>query len=312
MRLLRGVFFLVLLGWMLSVHAAVDAVALILSDDGAPYQEFVQRFRSTLDASGRGVRISVLTAAELAADGAAIKPEVDVVIPVGVHAAEVTLQSGVSAPVLATLIPKAAYANLKKLANGRQSPFSAIYLDQPLSRRFALIAEALPGRKKVGVVLGPDSAGELRALQNAARERGLSLVSERIADGDDLLPALKRVLGESEVLLAVPDPLVFNKATAQSILLTSYRAQNPLVGYSQAYVNAGALLAVYSTPAQIGQQAAELLLQLPHNSGVSLPAPQYPKYFSVGVNLQVARSMGIAVEPESVLLERLKATGGRE
>lgn len=298
--------------WTASGHAATDAVALVLSDSGAPYQDFVRQFRSNLEAANGGIRISVLSSVKLAAKSDAIAPDVDVVIPVGVHATEVTLQAGTAVPVLATLVPKAAYAGLKKTAAGRDLAFSAIYLDQPFSRRFALINDALPGRKKVGVVLGPESAGDLRALQTAAREKGFTLVSERIADADDLLPALKRVLSDSDVLLAVPDPIVFNKATAQSILLTSYRAQNPLVGYSQSYVHAGALLAVYSTPAQIGQQAAELVLQLPHNSPVTLPPPQYPKYFSVSVNAQVARSMGITIEPENVLLERLVGAGGRE
>lgn len=311
-RIVKLWWLAVLCAWASAGYAATDSVALVLSDDSPPYQEFASHFRSILDASGRGIRLSVLNASKVASNGGTLQGDVDVVIPVGVHATEATLQSGVTVPVLATLVPRAAFAHLKKAANGRDQPFSAIYLDQPLSRRFALINEALPTRKKVGVVLGPESAGELRALQTAARDKGLNLVSERISDADGLLPALKRVLSESEVLLAIPDPIVFNKATAQSILLTSYRAQNPLVGYSQSYVNAGALVAVYSTPAQIGQQAAELVLQMARSSSVGLPAPQYPKYFTVGVNGQVARSMGISIETENVLLERLLLTGGRE
>jgi ABC-type uncharacterized transport system substrate-binding protein len=297
-------------GLSMFAHAAPDSVVLILSDESAPYQEFANRFRATVD--GRGIRVSVINASQLAPGGAAASTSPGVAIPVGVRATEATLRSATTAPVLAALIPRAAYAQLKKTAGSHDQPFSAIYLDQPWLRRFALISDALPDRKRVGVVLGPESAGELRALQTAAHDKGLSLVSERIADGDELLPALKRVLGESDVLLAVPDPLVLNKGTAQSVLLTSYRAQNPLVGYSQSYVQAGALMAVYSTPAQRGQQAAELVLQLFRSGTVTLPAPQFPKYFSISVNSQVARSMGIAIDAENVLHDRLLTTGGQE
>lgn len=307
-----GLLLAVTCAWVALAHAAVDSVALVLSEDSAPYQEFAARFRGVLNASGRGIRLTVLPESKVTSGVAAFPTGTDVVVPVGVRAVEATVQSGVAAPVLATLIPRSAYLYLKKTAGGRDQAFSGIFLDQPLSRRFALIDIALPETRKVGVVLGPESAGELRALQAAAREEGMSLVSERITNADDLLPALKRVLAESEVLLAVPDPLVFNRTTAQSILLTSYRAQNPLVGYSQSYVNAGALLAVYSTPEQIAQQAAELVLRLGISGGVALPAPQYPKYFSVGVNIQVARSMGISVEPGNALLERLLMRRGPE
>lgn len=306
-RLLLGSVFL---AWGIAAHAAPDSVALVLSDDSGPYQEFSNRFRAALD--GRSIRVSVLNASKLASSGGVSLGDADMVIPVGVRATEATFQSGTTVPVLSALLPRTAYAALKKEVGPRERAFSAIYLDQPLSRRFALIHEALPDRKKVGVVLGPESASELRALQAAARDKGMSLAAERIVEPDDLLPALKRVLMDSEVLLAVPDSMVFSRQTAQSILLTSYRAQNPLIAYSQSYVSAGALTAVHSTPAQLAQQAAELVLKLAKSSSGTLPAPQYPKYFSVSVNAQVARSMGIAVADEATLHERLMAAEGRE
>jgi len=45
---------------------------------------------------------------------------------------------------------------------------------------------------------------------------------------------------------------------------------------------------------------------------LALPPPQYPKYFSVGVNYQVARSLGLAIEDEAALLQRIKAGTERE
>ncbi|MEO1765984.1 ABC transporter substrate-binding protein [Thiobacter aerophilum] len=297
-----GLRWLVLLALTLCIvlpAAAAINLTVWLSDDTPPYQEFAQRLRRELQA--RAVHLEIQT-------GGAGSAQAELVVAVGLRATEQALRLNPSLPVLAVLLPRATYLQLRR-SSGAQ-PFSAIFLDQPPARRFALIAEAFPYRKRVGAVLGPESAAELRSLQAAARERGLQLVSERIDDADALLPALNRVLSEADVLLAVPDPLVFNRNTAQGILLTSYRAQKPVVGYSQAYVNAGALLAVYSTPAQIARQTAELITALPSPS--ALPQPQYPRYFSVAVNAQVARSLGIPLEPERVLWEKLSKAGGEE
>jgi putative ABC transport system substrate-binding protein len=294
------------------VYGALDSVTVVLSEDGGPYRETAERIKDAMPAGGPRVKIVGLQS-QLSLGNAPDIAQAGLIVPVGVRATELVVKAGLGVPVLSVLIPRAAYAQIAGNSSAPQShALSAIYLDQPDTRRIALIRQALPDRKRVGVLLGPESGPALRGLQSAVREEGLTLVSARIANEDELLPALKRVLTESDVLLAVPDPLIFNRATAQSVLLTSYRAQDPLIAYSHSYVKAGALAAVFSNPAQIGQQAAEILIRLAKGEDSSLPPPQYPKYFSVSVNQQVARSMGIAIEDEAVLHERLAAMEGRE
>ena len=144
------------------------------------------------------------------------------------------------------------------------------------------------------------------------RSQKIQLVVEKIDSSDEMLPALQRVLSDCDVLLALPDSLVFNKNNAQSILLTSYHYHDPVIGYSQAYVKAGALFAAYSMPTQIGRQAGEIIQHLLSAKPGTLPSPQYPKYFSVSVNYQVARSLGIRMEDELVLVEKLKHTMEQE
>jgi ABC-type uncharacterized transport system substrate-binding protein len=140
----------------------------------------------------------------------------------------------------------------------------------------------------------------------AASEAKLELAAEKIGTAEELLPALQRVLADSDVLLAVPDPLVFNRGTVQSLLLATYRFQDPVFGFSHAYVRAGALASVYTTPEQAGWQAGELVLRVMGSRPVLLPPPEYPRYFSVSVNYQVARSLGLSVADEAELLRKLK------
>lgn len=77
----------------------------------------------------------------------------------------------------------------------------------------------------------------------------------------------------------------------------------PLVGFSPAYVKAGALLALYSTPAQVGARGGEVLRQA--LAGKVLPSPQWPREFVVAVNQDVARSLGFALD-EARIGEQLR------
>nr|HPR06509.1 ABC transporter substrate binding protein [Denitromonas sp.] len=83
-------------------------------------------------------------------------------------------------------------------------------------------------------------------------------------------------------------------------LLTAYRHRSPVIGFSPAYVRAGAVMAVYSSPEQMGQQAAEMAVQ--SLLGNPLPEARHPAYFSVSVNPHVARSLSIDL-PDAATLE---------
>ena len=97
------------------------------------------------------------------------------------------------------------------------------------------------------------------------------------------------------MLLTLPDPVVLNSKTVQSVLLTAYMRKIPVVSYSPAYVRAGALMAVNSSPAELGRHVAEKLVDLDSRNYWNLDKPEYPKYFSVALNERVARSLGIVI-----------------
>jgi ABC-type uncharacterized transport system substrate-binding protein len=120
----------------------------------------------------------------------------------------------------------------------------------------------------------------------------------------EIYPALQRLLPEADILLALPDPAVYNSRTIQDILLTTYRFRVPMVGFSPAYAKAGALLAMYATPSHIGSQAADIARTVLAGHGLS--APQYARDMDIASNLHVARSLGISLEPEAVSRDRLR------
>jgi ABC-type uncharacterized transport system substrate-binding protein len=130
---------------------------------------------------------------------------------------------------------------------------------------------------------------------------------EQIDSSQALLRALNKVLEDNDVLLSVADPVVFNNQTIHHLLLSTYRHGVPVLGLSRAYVEAGALLAVYSTPEQIGMHISDVLLKLSSTGQWTLPAPQSPRYFSVTVNRRVASALELVLPDEAELLRKLHA-----
>lgn len=300
---------LALLAWLAigvvpeSVPASTPEVLVISGNQNAAHDEAVVSLQAALaSAVGQRLRLRSRTLAE-SSPFVAGAPLPALVVTVGTEAAARVLEERPGIPVYSVFVPEAAYLALQR--NGqRRAEDSALYVDQPIARRLRLISLALPRASRIGVVLGPDSRRQEAALRRAAVAAGFSLHVETITEERQLIGALHRLLEESDILLAVPDALVFNRHTVQSVLLTANGRGKPVAGYSRAYVQAGALLAVYSTPGQIGRQAGESLRRY-LDSG-HLPAPQGPRYFSVIVNERVAHSLELDVPDEATLAEQLR------
>jgi len=231
----------------------------------------------------------------------------DLILTLGTEPATTVLRANPAEPVLCGLLPRAAYRAALP-PNGPAGRRSAIFLDQPYTRQIQLVRMVLPGITRLGVVLGPEGRRDESSIRSAAGNLDLRL--ERILDERQIVSALHRVMDVSDALLVVPDSQVFNQHTAQSVLLTAYRRGRPVFAYSRAYVTAGALAAVYTTPAQVGQQLADALLAYEASPDRRLPAAAYPRLFEVEVNERVAHSLGIEIRNEAELARKLAEKSG--
>lgn len=290
--------------------AALEGITVVLSEEGGAYAQVADKLRGVLLAQGSGATKPALKVVALRSlkDGEASRFDPgQLLVAVGTGAMQFVAAKNPAQPVISVLVPRAAFEKIARQGGRLGDPryFSAIYLDQPWARQFALIRQILPGRPRIGILLGPDADELAASLKAAAKAAGLVAVIDVVSHETDLLPSIKNLVGESDAILAIPDPAIYNRGTIQSILLTTYRQQIPLIGFSSSYVKAGALAAVYSEPEQIGQQLAEIVMRLPAELP-SLPPPQAPRYFSVATNPQVARSLAILLEDEAALLGKLK------
>lgn len=283
-------------------HADDLRVLLMLSDNSLPYQTFATVLRSSIHANKTRVEI---------VESLPAGRKADLIMAVGTKATESAIARS-DAPVLGVMIPKIGYETLLKGLPSQQRSWakSAIYIDQPWERQLDFIQAVLPKHRRIGLLHSPDTQLDMAGLRNETKVHGLLLNAQAVQSSVTLFATLDAVLGESDVLLAIPDSTIYNSSNVRNILLTSYRHKVPLIGISQGYVNAGALCAIYSTPEQQAEQAVEAIVSFVRNR--QLPEPQYPDSYSIGLNQQVARSLGIVLNSQEAIRERMdKVEGGR-
>lgn len=303
--LIRQSVMLLLSGATALMAAAVQAetltVRLLMSDSTPAYQQFSATLKNALAASKAGVSIIESRAGEnlQSANG----KKTDLIVAAGAKATESAI-ANFDAPVLSVMIPKVAYETLleKRLPQQRPKAVSAIYLDQPWGRQLNFIRAALPEHSIVGLLYSPNTSIFLPRLPP-----GMSINAQSVRSPQTLFATLENILEHSDVLLVIPDSEIYSNNNVRNILLTSYRMKVPLVGISQAYVNAGALGAIFSTPEQIAEQTGVTIGLFA--AGRHLPGAQYPASFSIGLNRQVAHSLGIVLDSPEAIRERMGKAG---
>lgn len=292
--------FLLCLTLLLAPVAWAGNVTLLLSDSAGPYAEFSSTFSEALNS--RRWSIHLVPKADAYTPGA---PTADLIVTAGSEALRQALQRAPpGTPILATLLPRQTFERLLNEAPRAKRQLTALVLDQPPARLSAFIRHLLPGQSRIGVLSSSETRHLLPTLRQSSA--GLQFENEDADNDAALLTALNNLLPRVGVLLALPDASIYRRESIKSILITTYRQQRPVIAYSSAFVTAGALAAVYSTPAQIARQATQLIEQ----TG-TLPAIVYPSQFAIAINANVAQALGLNVADEASLRQRLLGEGGQ-
>ena len=287
---------------LISPAMAAGSRVLVLAEvDKAPQAETVAALNDELQRDGVDVEVlAPASANRVALAGARL------IVTVGGHAAHTTVALETAAPVLHVLLSRSTLDALGERPGS--APWSAIVLDQPAERQIALIRLALPKHERIATIAGPETPALARALNTAATRSGLDTRSAEVADIPALYPALRSVLEQPAVLVITPDSQVFNSQTVHHVLLTAFRLHAPVLGFSAAYVRAGAVLGLYTTPTQAGTETAAVVRQV--LTGQALPSPTHHALFEVGVNPTVARALGIQLPQADALTDALRAQEG--
>lgn len=299
--LLLSCFVLIFSDTLYAVPPAKNKILIVHQSTNSINQKIIHQLKQNPRLSA--YQIQQLTLDPNTIDASKLNDQ-QLLIAIGSKTTKRLLDAKLSAPVLSALMPnhlaksfQTHYANKKNWSN--------LVIDQPIERQFHLITAIMGKHKKAGVLLGPYTSGMEKTLKKAARKTKHNIVTEHIKDPALISASIKSLNSVVDVLLTLPDPVIYNKSTIRGILLSSYRKKLPIIGFSKAYVKAGAIAAVYSKPEQISQQLADISNQFLKIGSFQKPV-YYPDDFSVALNKKLAKSLGINMKNEAVIIKRIK------
>lgn len=271
---------LVISAWMSSLSAYAADILLTGAEDSPGVQSFVQALRELRP----GDRVRFEPLADLPTPGKL--PGDTRLIVLDLPSLDWRLQD---AQGPATLVLRISRLQARQhLGDSLPPHLSLLWSDPPLERQLRLTRVLLPQAKRIGVLYDSHIEFLLRELRRAAHPMGLEVVTQRWDNTHDSRP-LQSLLNNSDVLLGLDDPDLFNSKTAKNLLLSSYSRQLALIGPNAGFVRAGSLASTYSDQSDWLAILDELLDQPP----AKWPRSYYPLRFKVSSNPQVARSLGM-------------------
>ena len=175
----------------------------------------------------------------------------------------------------------------------RKLSMTAIYAEPAPADQLRLVSLLYKRPVRVAAIVSHET-GFLKPVLDAANASVVEI--EDYSAGADINYALNRV-GQAQVLLAMPDRTVYSAENFRNILLSTYRHNQAVIGFSADMVRAGALATTYSNIEHINAHIADLANDFVVTG--ELGPPQFPRYFRTIVNEGVARSLQVTVSDEA-------------
>ena len=269
-------------------------VVIVTSSDSSYQQRTASRIQQNIDSPD--IQTLVISADELTTS---LKHRDTVYVAIGERAITNLHNHASDAMVLRI-------NNRKLQSTNYTSVQSDLITEQPACKHLQLIQALNPRWTTIGVLASINTLDTTAELTICAIKYDLNLQVYAITDESDLLTTLETAVENNQVLLTIVDPLIYNSKTVKNILLTSYRHRKPVIGYSDSFVQAGAIAAVFTSPELAGDDAVNILSDFFSNNWQFKHQIHTPSDFEVSTNTRVADSLDIALPDQKTIVKRIR------
>ncbi len=166
----------------------------------------------------------------------------------------------------------------------------AVYSDPLLAHQIKLIEKLIGEHSSFGVMLSPRTAFMRSELEKLAESNNLN-VKFVLHDSESNIHQSINSLREQAAILAIPDKLIWNNKYIKNIILSSYKNEQPIIGFSRNLVQAGSAATTYADLDSIIKETLDRLNS--HFNHNQKPITRSSYYFALAINNAVIRSLNM-------------------
>jgi ABC-type uncharacterized transport system substrate-binding protein len=277
------------------LYAAQASVVVAYESGVGPFDEALDGLKAVLGPNGVQAMDLRVAGSEPELMRVLAMREVRVVIAIGSNSLAVVGSRNPAIPLVTTMV----------LHAPDSKPGSHVDLDLPLDALLGEMRVLLPQRRRVGVIRGRAYTYQTtEAIEAAARKEGFTAVVVDCDGPANLLKSVAALKGRVDFVLCFPDADLYNAVTIKPLILASLEDRLPVIGFSAAFVRAGAAAGIYPDYREIGRQTAEMALRVMR--GEQRGSEEGPRKFHVAVNQRVARLLGVEFQIDASSVEVFK------
>ncbi len=279
---------------MLSIPLpAAQAGVVVAYESGAgPFGEALSGLKAVLGPNGFQAMDLAAAGSEGELSRVLAAREARVIVAMGSNSLAAVRAHNPAIPLVATMILHAPNAELS----------SHVDLELPLSSLLSEMRNLLPQRRRAGLIRGRAHAYQTtESLEAAARKEGFTLVVVDCDGPGNLLKSLAALKGRADFVFCFPDAELYNAVTIKPLILASLEDRLPVIGYSAAFVRAGAAAGIYPDYREIGRQTGEMALRVLR--GEERGGGEGPRKLHAAVNQRVARLLGVDFQIDAASVE---------
>lgn len=248
-------FFLLLLAGLLSLvspasWAGVERVAVVLGNEGVPYQEALTGFQGAAPFQFAVYRLHTASQPAQAVADKIISGKFTLVVLIGSEAFTI-------APLLPHTVRLVYTMTLEETALPGHSS-SGVLLEVDLADKFSRITRMFPDKKRIGFLFNPRSSSiQFMQARTLMGQYGLEVLPIDVETPAALADGLKKATAQKvDYLWMVIDENLARPESLRALIAYALEKRLLLIGFSKFQVKAGALAAFTADYTDIGAQTA--------------------------------------------------------
>jgi putative tryptophan/tyrosine transport system substrate-binding protein len=285
---IKFLFFIMILLFFTGIinKSNADIIMIVKDKDIPPYAKVIKGLRNILNKKN-DIKINVvnLNDTNIVKEISIEKPKI--ICTIGARATKTVKQETQNIPIVFSMM-------LENRAEYFNNPnITGVSLSIPAKIQFQKLKEIYPNVKNIGVIYNPtENAFVVSQALIAAKEENITLKLFPMNNTENI-PLLNEM--GIDALWLIPDTIICQQSIIKHLLLMAIKNKIVVMGFSPAYVKAGACIALSYNYEDIGEQSAEIIKKILNGISPSEIPIDNPRDIKIYVNKDIMKMFNLNI-----------------